>query len=97
LVQARGLVSDRNGLATFDAGFHHATHFVSAALFVAVLIAQVDLYSRDVIAKSAQGALYDATELSGQCLASFNITVGVDLDLHGTLLFCDGDSLNIGR
>ena len=86
LVQGRGLVSDRDGLAAFEAGFHHATHVVIAALLVAVLIAQVDLHSRDVIAESAQGALHYATDLSGQRLVTFDVMVGIDLDLHGVLL-----------
>jgi hypothetical protein len=86
LVQACGLVSDRDGLAAFDSGFHHATHFVMAALLVAVLIAHMDLHSRDLIAESAQGAFHYATTLIGQHLATFNIMIGVDLDMHGILL-----------
>jgi hypothetical protein len=82
LVQGRGLVRDRDGLAAFEAGFHHATHVLIAALLFAVLIAQVDFHSRDVIADSAQGTLHDATDLSGQRLATFDVTVGIDLDLH---------------
>jgi len=53
LIQGRCLVNDRHGLAALEAGFHHATHIVIAALLVAILIAQVDLHSRDVIAASA--------------------------------------------
>ena len=49
------MVRDRDRLAAFEAGFHHATHVVMAAFLVAVLIAQVDLHSRDLIAESAQG------------------------------------------
>jgi hypothetical protein len=52
LVQGRCLVGDRDGLAPFEAGFHHATLAVVAAL-IAVVVAQVDLHSRDVIAQSA--------------------------------------------
>jgi len=76
LVQARGLVSDRDGLAAFDSGFHHATHFVIAALLVAVLVAQMDLHSRDVIAESAQGAPHYAIDLSGP-LMNFDVVTGV--------------------
>ena len=76
-------MSDRNGLAAFEAGFHHAAHVVIAAFLVAVLIAQVDLHSSDVIADSARGSLHYATDLSGQRLATFDIMVGIDLDLHG--------------
>lgn len=61
LIQDRCPVRDRDGPAVFDAGFHHATHAVIATLFVAVLITQVDLHSRDVLADSAQGTLHCAT------------------------------------
>ena len=61
-VQGRCLVSRRDGLTAFEAGFHHAALVVVAAL-VAVFFAQVDLHSRDVFADSAQGCLHDATDL----------------------------------
>jgi hypothetical protein len=80
-------MSDRNGLVTFEAGFHHATHVVIAALLVAVLIAQVDFDLRNVIAESAQGILHDASDLGGQHLVTFDVMVSMDLDLHGILLF----------
>jgi hypothetical protein len=51
--QVRGLVRDRNGLAPFDAGFHQATHGVMANLLVTILVAKMDLHSRDKIAESA--------------------------------------------
>jgi hypothetical protein len=76
-------VSDRDGPATFEARLHHATHGVIAALLVAVLIAHVDLYSRDVIADSAQGTLHNATDSSDQPLVTFDVTVGIDFDLYG--------------
>jgi hypothetical protein len=38
-----------------------------------------------VIAESAQGALHYATDLIGQRLATFDVSVGIDLDLHGAL------------
>jgi hypothetical protein len=79
------VVSDRDGLAAFEAGFHHAALAVLAGL-VGALVAQVDLHSRDVIAEMAQGTLYYATDLRGQCLVTFNVMVGIDLDLHGVLL-----------
>jgi hypothetical protein len=85
LVQSRCMVSDRDGLAAFEAGFHYAALVVLAAL-VAALVTQVDLHSRDVIADSAQGTLHYATDLSGQRLVIFDVMVGIDLDLHGVLL-----------
>jgi hypothetical protein len=80
------LVSDRDGLAAFEAGFHHAALVVLGAL-VAALVAQVDLHSRDVIAEMAQSTLHYATDLSGQSLVTFDVMVGIDLDLHGVLLW----------
>jgi hypothetical protein len=85
-VQSSCMVRDRDGLAPFEAGFQHATHGVMADLFVAVLVAQMDLYSRDVIAESAQGALHDTINLSGQRLMNFDVVSGVYLYLHGVLL-----------
>jgi len=85
LVQGRRLDSNRDGLAAFEAGFHHAALVVLAAL-VAALGTQVDLDSRDVMADSAQGTLHFATDLSGQRLITFDVMVGIDLDLHGVLL-----------
>jgi hypothetical protein len=84
LVQGRSLVSDRDRLVAFEAGFHRAMHVIAALLF-AVLITQMDLHSRDVIADSTQGILHYATDLNGQRLMTFDITVGIDLDLHGVL------------
>ena len=50
------------------------------------LVAQVYLYSRNVIADPAQGSLDCATDLSGQRLATFDIMVRIDLYLHHVLL-----------
>jgi hypothetical protein len=86
LVNGCRLVCNRGGLAAFKTGFHHATYVVIAALFGAVLIAQVDFHSRDGIADSTQGTFHDATDLRSQCLVALDVTVGIDLDLHGVLL-----------
>jgi hypothetical protein len=85
-VQGHGLVSDRDRLAAFEAGFNHAAYVVIAALLVAVLIAQVDFHSCDVIADFAQGTLHYATDLMGQRVVTFDVMVGIDLDLHSILL-----------
>lgn len=53
-------------LAAFESGFQHATHGVVADLFVTVLVAQMNLHSRDVIAESAQDARHDASDLGDQ-------------------------------
>jgi hypothetical protein len=86
LIHGCGQVCDRGGRAAFKAGFHHATYVVIAALFGAVLISQVDFHSRNGIADSTQGTFNDATDLRSQCLVALDVTVGIDLDLHGVLL-----------
>jgi hypothetical protein len=87
LVQRGSLMRGSNGLTPFKAGFHHAAHVPGAALLVAVLIAQVHFHPRDVIAEPAQGTVHDSPDVSGQRLTPFDIAVGIDLDLHGVLLF----------
>jgi hypothetical protein len=87
LIRGGGMVSDRDGLAAFEADFYHTAYVVIAALLVAVLIAQVDFDLRNVIAESAQGILHDASDLGGQHLVTFDVMVSMDLDLHGILLF----------
>jgi hypothetical protein len=86
LIQGRSPVSDRDGLAAFHAGFHHAP-LVALAVLIAVLVVQVDLHSRNVIANPAQRTLDYLTDLSSQRLVTFNVMVGIDLYLHGVLLF----------
>jgi hypothetical protein len=85
-IQGVCLMSDRDGLAAFKMGFDLATEVVIAALLVAVLIAQVNIHLRDVFAESAESILYYATDLISQCLMSFDVMVGIDLDLHSVLL-----------
>jgi hypothetical protein len=81
LIQGLGVVSDHYRLAALEAGFHQAAFVVLLAL-VAVLIAQVDLHSCDVIAESTQGALHHAIEPSGHRLVTLDVMVGIDLNLH---------------
>lgn len=64
-VQRGSLMRSRDGLAAFEAGFHHAAHVVIAHFLVAVLIAQVDFHPRDVIAEPTQGTIHDAAYLRG--------------------------------
>jgi hypothetical protein len=45
----------------------------------------VDLHSCDVIAESAQLTLHHATDVSAQRVETFDVMVGIDLDLHGVL------------
>jgi len=85
LFQGCCLVSYRNGLAAFESGFHYAPHGVGTDLFIAVFIAQVDLYPRDVIAKAAQGMLSFVSDISGQRLVTIYGMTCIDLNLHGVL------------
>jgi hypothetical protein len=86
VVHGRSLVSDGDGLAAFEAGFHHAALVVPAGLLVAVLVAQMDFQLRDVIVESTQGTFHYATDLSGQRLVNGDIVIGVYLNPHGVLL-----------
>lgn len=54
LVDGRGILCNRDGLAALQSGFHQAALVVLAAL-IAVLIAQMNLYSCNVIANPVQG------------------------------------------
>jgi hypothetical protein len=85
LVHARCLVSDCDRLASFEAGFHDAALVVRAVL-IAVLVAQVDFHSRDVIADSAQGMFHYSTDVSAQRLVAFDVMIRINLYLHGVLL-----------
>ncbi len=57
---------------------------------MAVLVGQVYFDPRNVIAVSTQGSLNCTADLSSQCLATFNVVVGVDLNLHRVLLLSLG-------
>jgi hypothetical protein len=102
LSQGAGLVSDRDGPVAFEARFHHAAYVVitallaallatlTATLLAAVLVAQMDLDPGNVLAESAQGILHYATDMIGQRLATFDVMVGIDLDLHDVMFSqCD--------
>jgi hypothetical protein len=81
LLQGRRMLSDRDGLAAFQARFHHAALVVRTAL-IAVLIGQMYLHTRDVIAHSVEGRLNYIPDLIGQRLVTFDGMVCIDLDLH---------------
>jgi hypothetical protein len=78
-------VGDRDGLPAFEAGLHHATFVILAALRAA-FVGQVDFHPRDMAAHSAHGILHYAPDLSGQRLMTFDCMVCIDLDLHADLL-----------
>jgi len=86
LVQSGCLISDRDRLTTIEADVHHAAHVVIPALLVTGLIDQVDVHEGDVIPESAQSIIDYSTDLISQRLVTFDVMVGIDLDLHGVLL-----------
>jgi hypothetical protein len=49
LTHSCGLVRHSDGLPSFKTSFHHAAFLVLASL-IAVLVAQVNLHSRDMVA-----------------------------------------------
>ena len=82
LIQGRCLVSDCDGLAAFQACFHHAP-LIALAVLIAVLVVHLDLHSRNVVAKPAQRTLDYLTDLGRQRLVTLDVMVGIDLYLHG--------------
>lgn len=87
LVQIVRVLGDRQWGAALQAGLNQAT-FVVLARLLAVLVAQMNLDPRDVIAVPGQGVFDFACGPSRQCLVAFNVVVGIDLDLHDFFL-CD--------
>ena len=79
------MVSDSDRTALFELSLHHAALIMLTAL-AAVLVAQVDLDPRDVIARIGQGALNDTDDPCLQRFVMLNIVVGVNLNLHSVPL-----------
>jgi hypothetical protein len=86
LLQSRRLVSDRDRLAALQTGFQHAALVVRAAL-LAILIGQMNLYTRNVIADPVQGGLNNTADVIRKGLVTSNVVVCIDLDVHITLLW----------
>jgi hypothetical protein len=72
-------------LAPLEASLHHAALVVLAAL-AAVLIAQMNLDPRDVIARMGQGALNGTYDPCRQRFVLLDVAVGINLNLHSVLL-----------
>jgi hypothetical protein len=72
-------------MAPFEASLHHAALVVLAAL-AAVLIAQMDLDPRYVIACVGQGALNGSCDRRRQRFVTLDVVVGVYLNMHSVLL-----------
>ncbi len=87
LVRGRCLVSDRDRLPSFKAGFHDTALVVRATL-IAVFVGEVDFHSRYMFADSVQGMFHYATDVSAQRLMAFDVMAGINLYLHGVLLLC---------
>jgi len=86
MLNRRRLLGNRNGLPGFQASLHHATLVVLASLS-AVLVAQMNLHPCNVIAHPVQGSFDHATDMIGQSLATFDVMVRIDLNLH-IMLHC---------
>ena len=80
-------MSDCDGLATFKMGFYHTAHVVNTVFFVAVLIAQMNIYLDDLFAVAVESIFHYAANLCNQRLVPFDIVVGIDLNLYGVLQF----------
>ena len=85
-IQACCLVSNRNGLPAFEAGFHHATFIAHSTLFT-VLVADVHFNPGDVLAEPVQCIIYRGSNLIGKELTTFDIMVCIDLNLHDFHLY----------
>jgi hypothetical protein len=79
-------MSDRDRLAAFQARFQHAALVIRAAL-ISILIGQMNLYTRNVIADPVQGRLNNTADVIRKGLVAFNVVVCIDLDVHITLLW----------
>jgi hypothetical protein len=79
------VISYSDRLPALKAGFHDAALIVGRTL-VATFVAEMNLYSGDVIGKLAQGALDDATDLGGQRLVTRDVMVCIEFDLQCVLL-----------
>ena len=78
-------MSDSQWLTAFQAGFHDAALIVWSA-FVTVVIAQVHLNPRDVRFVMTEGSAHFAGSPCRQRFMTFNVMVGIDLNLHDSLL-----------
>jgi hypothetical protein len=76
-VHVRCMVCHCDRLATFNAGFHHATQGVVPALLVTVLVAQVDLHARDMLAEEAERTFHDAADEIGHRFVAVYVVIGV--------------------
>ncbi len=79
------MLSHNLRLVSFNTGFQNATLVVRAA-FVGAVFSQMDLDAGDVTAVTTQGGLNFASGPSRQRLVTFDVMVGIDLDLHGFIL-----------
>jgi hypothetical protein len=88
------LMSDHGGLSTLQAHFHDAP-FVVRAVFVAVVIFQVHVYTRDVVAEPTESSFYFAADVGRQGLVALNVVIGIELNLHGVFRWRRGSPSNL--
>src|SRR5690606_2277351 len=84
LVDVVCVVGDGRRGAPFDAGFHHAA-LVAGARLLAVLVAEVHLDAGDAAREMAQGVADDLLHVRGELLATFDVVVRIESDLHNFL------------
>jgi hypothetical protein len=79
------LMARGNGLEARETGLQHAA-FVVATAFMAVLVAEVDFHSGDLVGEPAHGALHHGLDLVGQLVVYFNVAIGIELHSHASML-----------
>jgi hypothetical protein len=85
LIQCGCVLGDSDRMTPLETSLHHAALVVLAA-FAAILIAQVDLDPRYVIAGADQGALNGTRDPRGKRFVTLDVMVGVYLNLHSLFL-----------
>jgi hypothetical protein len=81
LAYAWRMLGNRHGRQTFEPRFHHAS-LVVAAGFPRVLVAEMDFDPGDLRAEAAQCVLDGCTDGGCEGLATHEVVIAVDLDLH---------------
>jgi hypothetical protein len=81
LGQRKGVVTDDDRLETVDVGGHPATH-IAATHGMRRMTAQMNFHESDLITEAVQRPLDNALDAKRQFLATINVLVEVDANLH---------------
>lgn len=87
LIYVAAMVRHNRRRAPLHAGFHGAA-LVVPATFGTVFVAQMNFDPSDACGKTAQHVGHDFLYVGYQFLATFDVLVRVDLNLHGIFLGC---------